>query len=277
MMRVLLLGLWSVACTVHAQEPARNGARADRVRALQRQIRDLESIGRARVLRERGVKQRLRPAPQAAYNVESFTPRTARFLRFNVLATVSGDEPCLDALEIYGPDSSTNLTATEGVRLTASSVFPGHLGDFKDGRYGPGWCWVGKVRGSGWVQVKLPAPAKVARVVWSRDAQNRYHDRFATVYKVEVSEDGRAWETVATGEDRAAPGHDHGISRSAQIRALDASQRQKRQELLAELRRLGAPAPNVVKSGPQVGEGISGGFGVRGLNGSLGGRNFCPV
>jgi len=280
--RAMLLGLFSLglfllARTVNAQEPDKKREQAERVRALQQQIMDLESIGRAKVLQERGVKPGLRPAVKTTSNVESFAPVTARFLRFNVLATVSGDEPCLDALGIFGPDSSANLTATAGVRLTASSIWPGHLGDFKGGKYGPGWCWVGKERGTGWVQVELPAPTKIARVVWSRDTKNRYHDRFATAYKVEVSEDGRAWHTVATGADRAAPGHDHRVSRSALLKALDPSQRKKRQELLAELRKLGAPGPNEVKSGPQVGEGINGAFAVHGLNGSLGGRNFCPV
>src|SRR5262249_22743235 len=173
------LGLFSVACTVNAQGPAKNEARAERARAIQRQVMDLESIGRANVLREWGVKSLLRPAVKATYKVESFAPRTARFLRFTVLATVSGDEPCLDALEIYGPDSSANLTAAEGVRLTASSIWPGHLGDFKGGKYDPGWCWVGKERGTGWVQVELPAPAEVARRVGRRAAENRSPRRFA--------------------------------------------------------------------------------------------------
>src|SRR5437588_836777 len=116
------VGLVGMAGTVNAQEPDKNRERADRVHALQRQIMDLEDIGRARVLEERYVKPGFRPAVQTTANVESFAPVTARFLRFHVLATVSGDEPCLDALEIYAPDSPANLTATEGVRLTASSI-----------------------------------------------------------------------------------------------------------------------------------------------------------
>jgi len=82
---------------------------------------------------------------------------------------------------------------------------------------------------------------------------------------------------VATGQDRAAPGHNPGFSRSTLVQALDAGQRQERQKLLDELAKLGAPRPNEVKSGPQVGEGINGRFAVHGLSGSLGGRNFCPV
>jgi hypothetical protein len=282
--RALRLGLFALALfilarTVNAQEPDRKQERAERIRALQQQLAELASIGRARVLEERGIKPAPRPAVKTTGNVESFAPVTARFVRFDVLATVSGDEPCLDTLELFGPDSTVNLTATEGARLTASSVWPGHLGDFKDGKYGPGWCWVGKERGKGWVQVELPAPTKVARLVWGRDAKNRYHDRFATVYRVDVSEDGRIWQTVATGEDRAAHGPGPQFSRSTLARALDPGQRKKRQEVLAELRKLGVPGPGEGKSGPQPGEGVNGGFLALFLNGEHGhaGKYRCPV
>jgi hypothetical protein len=276
---VFSLGVLSLAGTAHAQGPDRQRERAERIRALHRQILDVEHLGWTRVLQDRGVKPRTRSAVKTRSNVETFAPVTARFLRFNVLATVSGDEPSLDALDLYGPDGTANLTAGEGVRLTASSVWPGHLGDFKDGRYGAGWCWVGTERGRGWLQVELPAPTTISRLVWGRDAQNRYHDRFATVYRVEVSEDGTNWQTVATSEDRVVPGDNQGVSRSALLKALDPTQRKKRHELLAELRKLGAPPPNQVKSGPQVGEGVNGGFASLFLNGEHGhaGKQRCPV
>jgi hypothetical protein len=269
------LGLLGLARTGSAQQPDQTKDRAERVRALQRQIMDLEAIGRAKVMQQRGLTQR--PAVTASDNVDSFTPVVARFVRFNVLATVSGDEPCLDVLDLYGPHTSANLTAAAGVRLTASSIWPGHLGDFKDGKYGKGWCWVGKERGTGWLQVELPVPATITRLVWGRDAQKRHQDRVATVYKIEVSEDGRAWHTVATGADRLQPGTQQVVLRSAAVKALDPGQQKERQGLLDELRKLGATWPIAVQSGPQVGEGINGGFSVRGLNASLSGRSYCPV
>jgi len=225
-------------------------------------------------LQERGVKPLTRPAVKSAYNVESFAPVMARFVRFTVLATVNGAEPCLDALEVYSPDSSANLI--EGARTTASSTHP-KLGHFNGGKCGKGWCWTSREPGKGWVQVELPALAKIARVVWGRDALNRCHDRVPSVYKVEVSEDGGAWQTVATGEGRAAPGRADGFSRSTLVKALSPCQQNKRQELMDELRKLGAPGPNEVKSGPQVGERVNGAFRAQGLNGPLGGRNYCPV
>src|SRR5207253_6120658 len=114
--------------------------------------------------------------------------------------------------------------------------------------------------GTGWLQAEFPAPVEVARLVWSRDVTNRYHDRLATTYKVEVSDDGRAWNTVATDEGRAPPGGDYRVSRSAAVKALDPEQQKKRQELREELYQLGVPRPSEVRSGPQVGEGINGRF-----------------
>jgi hypothetical protein len=119
----------------------------------------------------------------------------------------------------------------------------------------------------------------VSRVVWGRDALNRLQDRVATAYKVEVSADGRAWQTVATGEDRAAPGQDCGVSLSAAVGVLDPGRQEMRRELLEELRRLGVSRPGEVKSGPQVGEGVKGGFAALFLNGAPEhvGKQRCPV
>jgi hypothetical protein len=147
---LLGLGLLGPAGTANAQEPPdREGERAERARAIVREVVDLEASGRVRVMRERGLKAPRRPAVNAVSNVETFEPVTARFVRFNVLATISGDEPWLDALGIYGPDGPANLTAADGVRLTASSVYHGHVADFKGGQYVRGWRWVSKERGTG--------------------------------------------------------------------------------------------------------------------------------
>jgi hypothetical protein len=270
----MLLGVLSLACTVNAQEADKSLDRSDRVRALQRQIMDLESLGRTKVLQERGVKPHTRPAVRTAYNVENFAPVLARFVRFRVMATVNGSEPCLDALELYGPDSAANLA--EGARTTASSVHP-KLGNFKEGTYGKGWCWTSSEVGKGWVQVALPAATRIARIVWSRDAGNQYHDRVPSVYRIEVSEDGCDWHTVATGEDRVAPGQDQGVSRSALLKALDPRQKQTRRELTDELGKLGAARLNEMKSGPQVGESVPGGFVAHFLNGDHAGKPCCPV
>jgi hypothetical protein len=269
---VLGLGLFA-AGAVDAQQPDKNEERAARIQSIQRRIVDLENIGRARVLEKRGVKPIPRPAVRADYNVDTFAPVKARFVRFNVTATVNGTEPCLDVLEVYGPDGADNLT--RGARTTASSTHP-TLGNFNGGKYGKGWGWTSKEPGKGWLQVELPAAAKINRVVWGRDALNRYHDRVPSSYTIEVSEDGGAWRTVASNEGRTPPGKSDGVSRAALVKALDADQQKKRAAWLNQLVELGMPRPNQYRSGPQVGDVIKA-FKVRGLNGSLGGKNFCPV
>lgn len=275
-----LFGLFGLAGPASAEEPDRSRERADRARALRKQLVDLEAVGQARVWQERGVKPPFRPAVNTSSNVETFEPVTARFVRFSVLATVNGSEPCLHTVELSGPDGPANLTGNSGARLTASSIMPDFKDHFKDGKYvPPSWCWVSGERGKGWLQVELPAATKIGRLVWSRDAMGRHQDRIPSAYKVEVSGDGLAWQTVATGEDRAVPGYDYWISRAAMVKALDVGQRKRHQELLHELKKLGVARPSPVKSGPQVGEGVTGAFAALFLNGDKIhiGKQRCPV
>jgi hypothetical protein len=275
-----VFGVFGLAGQANAEEPSRDSQWLDRVCALRKQLTEFEALGRARVLKERGLRPAARPPVTTAANVEDFAPVTARFVRFTVGATVNGAEPCLHTLEVNGPDSPVNLALAEGVRLTASSVMPDFRSHFKDGKYAPlSWCWVSAERGKGWLRVELPAPAKINRLMWSRDAANRHHDRVPTAYQVEVSEDGRGWRTVATSEDRELAGRDYWVSREASVKALDVDQQSRYAGVLAMLRKLGGARPIEVKSGPQVGEGVPGAFAALFLSGvpKHVGKQRCPV
>ncbi len=239
---------------------------------------DLDALARARALNGHGDKRR--PAVNTAYNVEEFAPVTARFVRFRFLATRDASEPCLDALEIYGPDSAGNIARADlGARVSASSFHPAHpihrLAHLGDDAHGKPGAWVASERGTGWAQVEFPAAVKVARVVWSRDADNRYHDRLPSAYRVEVTGDGSIWATVASGEDRA--GQDPWMSRATLLRALDPGEQKRRLELLGELKKLDPGTAVALRSGPQVGENISGRFPALFLNGEHAGKKRCPV
>ena len=48
----------------------------------------------------------------------------------------------------------------------------------------------------------LPSPPTIDRVVWARDREGTFRDRLATRYRIEVSETGEPWQTVADGDDR---------------------------------------------------------------------------
>jgi hypothetical protein len=209
-----------------------------KMRALHRQIADLDTLARGHALKDLGENPVLRPPVSAAYNVEEFAPVNARFVRFIVQATSDGSEPSLDELEIYGPGNTDNLARLKGAKATVSSSLPlaanfpaAHL---NDGRYGNGSMWVSAERGRGWAQIELPAVAKIARIVWSRDGSNPpfFHDRLPTSYRIEASADGIDWQVVARSDDRAALGKDRVLSRAALDAALNPAEQAQRRALL---------------------------------------------
>ena len=55
-----------------------------------------------------------------------------------------------------------------------------------------------------WAQIELPAPAEVARIVISRDREGKYHDRVPVAFDVQLSLDGRDWETASRVQARPA-------------------------------------------------------------------------
>jgi len=138
-------------------------------------------------------------------NVVTFPPAEARFVRLVIHSTLRG-QPCIDELEVYGPEGKTNLAlASAGAKATASSCLAGYaihqVRHLNDGLYGNDHSWIAAGRKGEWVQIELPHPAKVARVVFSRDRRGRYRDRVPEAYEVQFSLDGAAWKTVA----RAGP------------------------------------------------------------------------
>jgi mono/diheme cytochrome c family protein len=215
-----------------------------RLRLLQGKVADLDARAREAVLRARGVKEVPRPPVNVRRNVEDFEPVSARFVRFTVLATTDGAEPCLDELEVFGPDGETNLAlASRGAKASASSLLPGYpihqVAHLNDGKFGNEWSWISNEKGGGWAQVELPRAETVARVVWARDSAGdgaRYKDRLASRYTVEVSEDGKAWKTVATGDDRAKPSEQ--IATNDLRNALTPQEQEQREKWAAEIAEL---------------------------------------
>jgi hypothetical protein len=133
-------------------------------------------------------------------NVLTFPAQEARFVRFVILATSSG-QACIDELEIYAPDGKTNLAlAGSGAKAAASSCLPGYpihkIEHLNDGHYGNGRSWIAAGDGIEWAQIELPAPAKVGKVVFSRDRDGRYQDRMPLGVEIRVSLDGHTWRTA---------------------------------------------------------------------------------
>jgi Protein of unknown function (DUF1553)/Protein of unknown function (DUF1549)/F5/8 type C domain len=148
----------------------------------------------------------------AQFNRERFAPVTAKFVRFVVLATNTA-EPCIDELEVFavGPNLKNVALASAGAKVTSSGNYPGapnihQLVFVNDGNYGNSRSWISNTAGKGTVTVELKESVEVDRVEWARDRDGRYADRLATKYRIEVSTDGKAWQVVASSDDRLPMG-----------------------------------------------------------------------
>ncbi|HLJ57262.1 MAG TPA: DUF1553 domain-containing protein [Chthonomonadaceae bacterium] len=216
-------------------------AAAARIQALQNGINAIDGAARAAVLRSRGVTPLARPAVNARRNEDTFAPTAARFVRFTVLATNDGAEPCLDELQVFGPGSNADLAlASAGAKARASSLLPGYaihqVPHLNDGKFGNEHSWISNTRGAGWAQIELAAERTIDTVVWSRDGAEipRFDDRIPTRYRIEVSRDGAAWTVVSTEAGRA--GTTDYVHPDELQRAMTAEQRARRQTLAADLR-----------------------------------------
>jgi hypothetical protein len=177
----------------------------------------------------------VRSPVQPRRNVERFAAVEAQFVRFTVTATTDRTEPCLDELELYGPEAQAgNLAlADRGARATASSVYPNNplhcIEHLNDGRYGNGHSWISREPGQGWVQIELPKIVTLECIVWGRDREEKYRDRLPLDYRIEVSTDGHSWKTIAGSWDRHPRGHV--VVPSDAIKGLIEKRRQLNQRL----------------------------------------------
>lgn len=145
--------------------------------------------------------------PDRPYAV-SVAPRTAKFIRVTIDRS-SRNQPCIDELEVYAPAGNTNLAlASAAAKATASSCLPGYdihqVSHLNDGHYGNSHSWIAASSEDEWAQIQLPQATEVERIVISRDRDGKYHDRIPVAFTIQFSLDGRAWDTVARVEAKAA-------------------------------------------------------------------------
>lgn len=182
-----------------------------RERVSERQRR-LETFRAEAAQRTQGATDTLREPVTAAENIDRFAPVAARYVRFTIDRTAGGGEPCIDELEVFadqpGPDGSDiNVAlASRGTKAIASGTLPGYpihqLEHINDGKYGNNHSWISDTSGTGWVELELPEPAVISRVVWARDRGQQFRDRVAVEYRVEVAVDLGQWQVVASSADR---------------------------------------------------------------------------
>jgi hypothetical protein len=181
-----------------------------------------------------------RPPVNPRRNVERFEPTSARYVRIVIGATSNHIEPCIDELEIYAADEPTGNIALRGVKVTASSTLansPIHrLEHLNDGRYGNGRSWISAEPGKGWVQVELPRPARINRIVWGRDREERYTDRLATAYHIETALALGKWRTVASSVDRIPSGQKAAAAELSPASGCLEQERSRLRHRIAQLR-----------------------------------------
>lgn len=151
----------------------------------------------------------LRAAVHTGANLEVFTPIVARHVRI-VIQKCSTGEPCIDEFEVYTADDPPRnvVLASAGAEVTTSGDFPNNAfhkrEHINDGQYGNARSWISNRAGTGWVEFSMAKPERIGRIIWSRDRTQppQFTDRLPVEYLIEVSTDGRAWRTVASGSDR---------------------------------------------------------------------------
>ena len=141
-------------------------------------------------------------------NAVTFPAEEAKLVRFVIRAS-SSNSPCVDELEVYGPDGDGNLALAEGgAKATASSCLAGYaihqVAHLNDGRYGNEYSWIAAGTDEEWAQIELPARVKVSKVVFSRDRNRHYADRVPIHFAVQLSLDGAQWKEVKEVQTTAA-------------------------------------------------------------------------
>ena len=107
----------------------------------------------------------------------------------NLHPTLGLIEPCVDEFEIFTDEAPPrNLAPAAKVTASGSRTSEIHkLEHINDGRHGNSRTWMADTAGRGWVMFELPQPARLAKVVWSRDREGKFNDRLATAFTIEAS------------------------------------------------------------------------------------------
>jgi mono/diheme cytochrome c family protein len=177
--------------------------RRERLAEIDAKLADFEPLARVEAIDTNA----LRAAVNARKNTERFAGTRARWLRFTVNKTSSA-EPCIDELEVYtAGDGARNIAlASAGTKARASSVYPNseihRLEHINDGKHGNSRSWISNERGKGWVELEFPEIVTIDRIIWGRDREQKFADRLATDYRIEVAVASNEWRVVVSSADR---------------------------------------------------------------------------
>ncbi len=233
----------------HGERPRavpHNPAREERLAALRVRLGELDAV----LLRHEPLadtasdpaalasEKSLRPAVHPRLNVERFAPVSAKRLRMTVTKT-NTISPCIDELEVFtAEDRPRNVAlASTGTIATASSVYPDStihkLEHINDSQYGNSRSWISNEPG-GWVELEFPATVRIEAVRWGRDREEKFKDRLALEYTLEVADEAGTWTIVATHRDREPFVADKPFDSAAAISRLPTAEQDTAKAAVAE-------------------------------------------
>jgi hypothetical protein len=198
----------------------------------------------------------LRAPVNARRNVERFAPVAAKFVRVIISGTTDA-EPCIDELEVYTTDARHGnvALATKGTVARASSVYPNsdihRLEHLIDGKEGNSRSWISNERGGGWVELEFPTVLNIERVVWGRDREQKFRDRLAIDYRIEVATSTNSWQVVASSADRQAYDPNRPFSTESTLTRLPPDEARQAKELFTKKTELEARLQEL-RSAPMV-------------------------
>jgi cytochrome c553 len=199
----------------HGEREVRTGdpaVKAKLIETLRTELTTVEAaVAKLEPLADAGAIGPQRVPVHPRMNVERFTPVRAKYVRM-VIATTNNLEPCVDEFEVFtAAEKPKNVAmASAGAKATSAGDYPNsdihRLEYVNDGRYGNGRSWISDTPGRGRLTIELAEAVEIDRVMWGRDREEKFADRLATRYRIDVSADGRSWQVVASSDDRAAVG-----------------------------------------------------------------------
>jgi hypothetical protein len=196
----------------HGEREWRRGDSASReaqAQQLRKRVAALEAVLAAWEPRADPAATQPRRLPVKAHrNIERFLPIQARYVRFLIQET-NQLEPCLDEVEVFttGSEPVNVAVAARGARVSSAGDYPHapaihRLAFVNDGRFGNSRSWISNQMGRGRIEIELPGEFAIDRIVWARDREEKFTDRLATRYRIDVSTDRQRWVVVASSDDR---------------------------------------------------------------------------
>ncbi|MCH2179266.1 MAG: DUF1553 domain-containing protein [Mariniblastus sp.] len=181
---------------------AKKAARSDKLAKLSQSLAQLAQW-RTKAAQANPANGPALEAVNPKHNTDHFNPVLAKYIRFKIQQTNSG-EPCLDELEIFSGGVNIALASLGSVPSSSGDYAnnPKHLlKHINDGLYGNDHSWICD-QIDGWVQIELPVISEIDRVDWGRDRTGTWGDRLPIDYEINVSKDGKTWQTVSSSSDR---------------------------------------------------------------------------